>query len=70
MPNKIHPIGVTERTAAKLFELEQSQFSAFVESGDLPDGYEIAPGCKRWDVEALRNILGGRSALGDETIKW
>lgn len=63
-------IAAKELTAAKLLDLELKEFLALVEAGDFPDGREIAPGCKRWDTELLRQIVKGELASGDDSIQW
>ena len=63
-------IGARDRTAAKLLDLPLEKFLIFVSAGDLPDGREIVPGEKRWDVETLKQIVKGDFVTGDEEIQW
>lgn len=64
------PIFASEKTAARLLDLELSVFRKLVEAGHLPSGREIAPGVKRWWVAALVQIYNGDAVdnLGD--VKW
>ena len=63
------PILAGEKKAAELLDMKPAEFRALVEAGHLPKGTEIAPGYRRWDVDALRKIATGQACEGDR-ILW
>ena len=65
------PIFACERSAAKLLDLKPAEFRELVTEGHLPNGKEIAPGIKRWDVEYLLCVVRGDASMGiGEGIQW
>lgn len=63
------PILASERTAARLLDMKQTEFRALVEAGHLPKPHPIAPGILRWDVEELRQIKRGQRARPDDGLE-
>lgn len=56
MTSRPIPYHVSAKTAAALLDMKPAEFLAHVEAGHLPQGYDIAPGQRRWNSEALRRI--------------
>jgi len=63
------PLFVSERSAAKLFDMRPAEFSALVKDGHLPPARDIG-GLKRWDVLDLRRIISGEAAGGMGSVQW
>lgn len=55
------PLFADAKTAAALFCMKPSEFTALVEAGHLPAPRDIG-GLKRWDVEECRRIASGEAA--------
>lgn len=64
------PLCVGEQAAAKLLDLQVSDFRRLVEEGHLPRSRRLAPGLDRWPVEDLRAIVEGRLADETEHVRW
>ena len=63
------PLFACERSAAKLLDMKQAEFSALVKDGHLPPPRDIG-GLKRWDVQNLRRIISGEAVEGMGDVQW
>lgn len=59
---RLTPLAADERSAAQLMDMAPAMFLDLVDRGHLPEGKELAPGVRRWDVEELRKLAKGELA--------
>ena len=66
----VAPLLASERTAAKLLDMNIEEFRRLVHNGHLPKPTEIAPGVLRWDASEFRKLGSGDKIDGMEDIEW
>lgn len=66
----ITPIFASEKSAARLLDMQPADFRALVTAGLLPRGREIVPGFERWSVDDLKRIIAGEVASGMSDVEW
>ena len=61
----VERLAVRESRAAAMLDLKPAEFRALVDAGALPPPFEIG-GHKRWRVDQISAILGGKAAIPEE----
>ena len=63
-----HPIYASEKTAARLLDMETKEFRELVANGALPPPTKITAGVERWRVADIDAILTGKAM--DRDYEW
>ena len=61
-----NPIAVSDKTAAKMFEIPHAEFRRLVDEGLLPRPVKLGQH-ERWKVEDLERVMSGQST---ELAPW
>ena len=60
------PLYANEKTAAKLLDMDPSNFRELVKKGALPKPIKIGEQHERWQVSVLERIINGSAAVPEE----